>query len=105
MVGLFTAQFVALSAPGQGGHVRTIITAYYLFVNGLRRSLHRVSQIRGILGAVAFGVLTQRILNDNHFAELLPKTLQLHVRESFQHGFRAIPGTYDYRGSSARTTG
>ncbi|KAJ5487279.1 Major facilitator superfamily domaingeneral substrate transporter [Penicillium desertorum] len=65
MAGLFTTQFVALSARSRGGHARTTITAYYLaqqfgiiigvttsativrtlFANDLRRTLHGVSQL------------------------------------------------------------
>lgn len=83
MAGLFTTQFVALSARSRGGHARTTITAYYLaqqlgliigvttsativrtlFANDLRRSLHGVSQIDEViigesLEAMVFGILT-----------------------------------------------
>ncbi|KAJ6187600.1 Major facilitator superfamily domain general substrate transporter [Penicillium mononematosum] len=105
MAGLFTTQFVALSARSRGGHARATITAYYLaqqlgliigvttsakivrtlFANDLRRTLHGLSQLDELI---------QRILNNNRFAESLPETIQSHVRQSFQHSFRAIP---DYR--------
>lgn len=65
MKGLFTIQFIALSARSRGGHAGTTITAYYLaqqlesiigvttsativrtlFANDLRWTLHGVSQI------------------------------------------------------------
>ncbi|KGO47225.1 Major facilitator superfamily domain, general substrate transporter [Penicillium expansum] len=83
MAGLFTTQFIALSARSQGGNARTTITAYYLaqqlgsiigvttsativrtlFANDLRRSLHGVFQIDevriiGTSEAMVFSVLT-----------------------------------------------
>ncbi|CAG7935694.1 unnamed protein product [Penicillium nalgiovense] len=102
MKGLFTIQFIALSARSRGGHAGTTITAYYLaqqlesiigvttsativrtlFANDLRWTLHGVSQIDELI---------QRILNNNRFAEALPETIQSHVRQSFRCSFRAIP--------------